>query len=134
MDTLLMSVADSDVLCEVRSLRAEVRRPKSEDKQYTFSANRIQSLETTQSMDTKQKEKHMKQEIVKSFGLLSNLGTNVVGGLTLLETVLGVVHVPKLKVEVDLLALLTGNTAYQNGRLLLSDRRDSVRGLTQQGR
>jgi len=76
----------------------------------------------------------MKQEIVKSFGLLSNLGTNVVGGLTLLETVLGVVHVPKLKVEVDLLALLTGNTAYQNGRLLLSDRRDSVRGLTQQGR
>ena len=78
----------------------------------------------------------MKQNIVKSFGPLTNLGTNIVGRLTQLEEVLGIVHVPKLKVETDLLALITGNTntAYQNGRLLLSERREALRGAAKDGR
>jgi hypothetical protein len=51
-----------------------------------------------------------------------------------MEEVLGIVHVPKLKVQVDLTALLIGNTAYQNGRLLLSDRRETLFLLAKLGR
>ena len=76
----------------------------------------------------------MKQNIVKSFGPLTNLGTNIVGGLTQLEEALGIVHVPKVKVETDLMALITGNTAYQNSRLLLSNRREALRVAAKDGR
>lgn len=76
----------------------------------------------------------MKQKIVKSIGALTNLGAEVIGGLNLLETDLHVVHIPKLKVEVDLLALLTGNDAFQSGRLLLSARRETVREKAKVGR
>ncbi|MDB6024192.1 MAG: hypothetical protein JWM68_415 [Verrucomicrobiales bacterium] len=82
---------------------------------------------------TTKKVKHMKQKIIKSIGALTNLGAEVIGGLNLLETDLHIVHIPKLKVEVDLLALLTGNDAFQSGRLLLSARRETVRTLAKQG-
>ncbi|MDB6027817.1 MAG: hypothetical protein JWM68_4040 [Verrucomicrobiales bacterium] len=75
----------------------------------------------------------MKQKIVKTVGALTNLGAEVIGGLNLLETDLHVVHIPKLKVEVDLLALLTGNDAFQGSRLLLGERRETVRTLAKQG-
>ena len=68
----------------------------------------------------------MKQKIVKTVGALTNLGADIIGGLNLLETDLHIVHVPKLKVEVDLLALLTGNDSFQSGRLLLRERRDAL--------
>lgn len=83
---------------------------------------------------TKEKAKHMKQNIIKSFGSVTNTGTNIIGGLTELETPLHIVHVPKVKVELDLQALLTANLAYQNGRVLLGERRESVRTLARQGR
>ena len=76
----------------------------------------------------------MKQTIIKSFGPLTNMGTNIIGGLTQLEEVLGIVHVPKLKLETDLLALITGNTAYQNSRLLMSNCRETLRAATKDGR
>ncbi|MDB6027175.1 MAG: hypothetical protein JWM68_3398 [Verrucomicrobiales bacterium] len=76
----------------------------------------------------------MKQKVVKSIGALTNLSADIIGGLNLLETDLHIVHVPKLKVEADLLALLTSNDAYQSGRLLLSERRETVRTVAKQGR
>ncbi len=80
------------------------------------------------------KNKHMKQEVIKSFGPLTNMGTNIIGGLTQFEEVLGIVHVPKIKMETDLLALITSNTVFQNGRLLLNDRREELRNATRLGR
>ncbi len=76
----------------------------------------------------------MKQEVIKSFGPLTNLGTNILGGLTQLEEILGIVHVPKIKIETDLLALVTSNTEYQNSRVLFSDRRVTWRALAKEGR